>query len=231
MIFPKIEVDKLVRENDGLRIETRSSIIRDYNQVKDILVNPDDTVFISVYSNGDRDEWFLDWAYSVPGIYSVELKIIDVNDNEYIESSSVEVLAKENDLTFSEDSDIIPSEPDIKLYMPQGKSSYIYAHREARDRILAYLDEQRIWKEDGTRYTAQDLFDVEEFKHWSRFMVLKMIYESKISSIDDLFSVKTNTYSDLMFKARNRAALRLNPEQEVGKEKILDRISTLMVTR
>lgn len=231
MIFPKIEADLVVRENDSLRIDARHSTVRNYTDVKDILINPDDTDFISVYSDGDRDDWYLDWSYSVPGSYDVELKITDQSDAEFIENLTVSVIAESDDLTFSDDSDIRASEPDIKLYMPEGKTSYIYAHREARTRILAYLDENRIWKADNKRYEATDLFDKEEFRHWSRFLVLMMIFESKVTSVDDLFYMKRNDYRDLMFRARNRATLRLNPDQLEGEEKLLDRISTVMIKR
>ena len=92
----------------------------------------------------------------------------------------------------------------------------MYAHRKAQEIIIAYLDEQKIWKNDGTRISKQDIAAitdpdvVDQFKQWSTYQTLLIVFESIKVSGADIFETKKDYYKDLRNGARKRSALRLD---------------------
>lgn len=236
MIFPRINTDSLVQVNDGIRIDARKTVYRDILDIKDILISPEDDAtpapqYISVFSAGDFDEWYLDYVYETAGDKTARVKVILQDDSEKEISATISVITEAQDLLFSKDADIIQSEPDILRYLPEGKTSFTFMHREAQRRILAFLDENRIWKKENARYTKEDIVDMEEFVHWSRFLVLHLIYAAKIVSEGDVFTFKASEYEALMKSARGRSTLRLDTDGDDVVDTLLDRVSTIMVRR
>lgn len=236
MIFPRINADSLVQVNDGLRIDARKTIYRDASEITDVLISPEDDLtpepqYISVYSNGEFDDWYLDWVYETAGAKTARVKVIDADMNEKVIAMTINVVTEAADLLFSKDADILQSEPDILRYLPEGKTSFTFMHREAQRRILAFLDENRIWKVNSVRFEKADIVDMEEFVHWSRFLVLHLIYAAKIVSVDDFFSFKANEYEGLMKAARGRSTLRLDRNDSGEVDTLLDRVSTFQVRR
>ena len=226
LIFPKIQTDKTVQVNDGLRLDATKTVYRDISEITDVQIDPENG-FISVFESGNFDRWFLDWQYETEGEKVATVKVITETE-EHETEVTINVITKEEDNLFSTDQDIIGSEPDILRYLPSGKTSFNYKHRESQTRIIAFLDENRIWKEDNERYTKDDIVNIEEFRHWSRFLTLHLIYRSKIVSPDDFFALKASEYGDLSKRAAGRATLRL-PRN--GSEEMIDRVSTIQVRR
>jgi hypothetical protein len=242
MIFPKIRTDKVVQIDDMLRIDCRQSIISDFDLIEKIEIIPDDELDTKIEIEASKvDDLFLDWVYEYEGevtakilITLVETETIDeVEVNKAIEKEvTFEVLSVEDDNLFSSDSDIITNEPDLFRYLPEGRSSFLYAHREAQTRIMAFLDEQRIWKiADESRYTVADIKDIEEFKHWSRFYALHIIFNSLVVSVGDIFEQKANYYADMMTSARKRATLRLEQDNNGKPQRMVDRVVSIQVRR
>ena len=236
MIFPKIKTDQLVQVSDGLRIDARKTIFRNLSDITDVEISPEDDSqedpqYISVYESGDFDKWFLDYSYASTGTKKVKVRVTKEDESTVEAESSVVVISESDDKLFSTDSDIIQAEPDVLRYLPGGKTSFTFMHREAQRRILAYLDENRIWKTKGERYEKADIVDMEEFVHWSRFLVLHLIYSAKIVSQDDFFAFKSDQYKGLMESARGRAALRLDTNGDGEVDTVLDRASTFVVRR
>ena len=98
----------------------------------------------------------------------------------------------------------------------------MYAHRKAQDKIIAYLDEQRIWHDDGSRYTKQELALIavtdseilKQFNMWSTFETLLIIFESNQVSTNDVFQEKKSEYEAQRNSARSRSALRLDANKD-----------------
>jgi hypothetical protein len=67
-----------------------------------------------------------------------------------------------------------------------------------------------VWQRDGSRYTAADLIDIQDFKEWSKYLTLQIIFESLSNAVDDVFSRKAEKYSSMATKAKNRGVLRLD---------------------
>jgi hypothetical protein len=219
MLFPKLSFETVMQTEDKLRLDASLSFGTDDENITDVLIEPEiGAGFISVYNNGNTQKWFLDWAYETNGFKDVSVQIVADSGNKtktYI--AAINVLDEDEDALLSSDNDLMPYEPDILNYLPKGKNSYIYVHRKAQERILAYLDEQRIWKSDNSVYTKQDLIDLgadikDQFKQWSTFQSLLIIFESIQVSGGDIFQEKKLEYENLMRQARNRSSLRLDQD-------------------
>ncbi len=243
MIFPSLTIETLLQVEDKTRLDAQLSFISgdDTDSITDVLIQPEITEsFISVYDPDDNEKWYLDWAYQTDGFKDVTVRVTTVNnptgrDRLY----SINVLTEEEDALFSKDSDIYPLEPSIKDYLPKGKNSFLYAHRKAQEKIIAYLDEQRIWKIDGSRYTKQDIYNtslndkevLEQFNQWSTFETLLTIYEGSQVSNDDIFNDKMLGYQSLRNSARNRSALRLDANGDGELDQPAYDIRTLRMVR
>jgi hypothetical protein len=244
MIFPKIRTDRVAQVEDMIRIDCRQSVVSDFDLVNRFLIKVDDDATPIEIAASKVDDLFLDWIYEDDGDKEPEL-IIELVETEMSEdevpvevnktvskSALITILSVEDDNLFSDDNDILSNEPDLYRYLPEGRSSFLFAHREAQTRIMAFLDEQRIWKrEDDSRYTTADIKDIEEFKHWSRFYALHIIFNSLVVSVGDIFEQKAKYYADMMTSARKRATLRLEQDENGEPQRLVDRVTSIQVRR
>lgn len=214
MIFPNLKHENIVQLNDKTRFDANDSFVTIGETITNVEIEPDAGVgFISVYDGGDPDNidenWFLDWAYETDGDKTISVKVTtDMGDK--TSTYTINAITAENDKLFSVDADLYAYEPTLKRNLPQGKNSFLYAHRKSQEKIIAYLDEQRIWKQDKTKFTKDDLIDLDEFKQWSIFQTLLIIFESSQLVRDDIFQEKREGYEMDMKSARKRGGLRLD---------------------
>ena len=238
MIFPKLTFETVLQVDEKTRLDASLSFATDSDVIADVLIKPhSDADFISVYNNNNKDRWFIDWAYEDDELVSPEVRLVTEDQTKTkIYTSGITVLSQEQDALLSDDNDLLPFETDILKYLPKGKNSFIYAHRKSQERILAYLDEQRIWRNDGSRYTKQDIVDLpsefkDQFKQWSCFQTLTIIFESLQRSNNDIFQEKKMEYEKLMISARNRASLRLDQNGDGNLDPIPYNIRTTRLVR
>ena len=236
MIFPSLSYETVLQVEDKTRLNASLSFSNS-DSITDVLIEPEAGAgFISVF-NSDNTKWFLDWAYETDGIKTITVRVETDAPSSRDRTYDINILTKEDDSLFSGDSDLIPYEPDILNYLPKGKNSYLYAHRKAQDIIIAYLDEQRIWKEDASRITKQDIASIsdnevrEQFNQWSTFQTLLIIFESFQVSNDDIFEEKRAYYTTLRDGARNRSALRLDLNGDSELDQLPYDIRTLRMIR
>jgi hypothetical protein len=217
MIFPNLRFENIVQVDDKFRLDASDSFVTADETVQDVLIEAEfGAGFISIY-NVDPRRWNLDYAYEVDGTKEITLRIVTDN-NTKDKNYSIECLSEINDALLSDDNDLYPYEPLLSNYLPVGKNSFKYAHRAAQTKILSYLDENRIWRNDGSIYTKQDLVDVQgsefkdQFKLWSAFEALLIILESSQVSDSDIFQEKKEEYALMRNRHRNRAALSLDQD-------------------
>lgn len=219
-LFPSMTFETVLQVDEKTRLDASRSFVTDDETITDVLIQPSaGDAFISVFNSGDNEKWFLDWAYDVDEFKDVAIQIVaDSGSKTKTYMAGINVLTEEIDALLSTDNDILPFEPKIHRYLPKGKNSFIYAHRKAQERVISYLDEQRIWKDDKSRYTKLDLSTIsdpefkEQFKQWSSFETLLIIFESFQVSSGDLFQEKKSEYTSLRNGARTRSALRLDQD-------------------
>ena len=238
MIFPKLTLETVLQTEDKTRLNASMSFISNsVDTVTDVLIKPEASEsFITVF-NSDSDKWYLDWAYVTGGAKTVTVKVITDAPSEREVTYDTHVYTKSEDSLFSGDSDLIGYEPDILNYLPKGKNSYLYAHRKAQDIIIAYLDEQRIWNEDGSRITKEEIAAItddeirDQFKQWSTYETLLIIFNSIQVSNDDIFEEKKKYYATLRKGSRNRSALRLDRDKDTVLDTTAYDIRTIRMLR
>ena len=229
MLFPSLTIETTLQVKDKTRLDATGSFSPD-EEIIDVLIKPEATgTFISVF-NEDSDKWYIEWAYLTAEIKTVEVKIVSAGGDR-TRAYAINVITEEDDRLFSNDALLFPYEPQLKDYLPVGKSTFIYAHRAAQDKILAYLDEQRIWKNSGERLTKEDIVDKLEFQRYSVFQTLLIIFESTQVSVSDIFQEKRLEYEVEMKSARSRAALRLDLNDDGENDVIIDLFTTRMIRR
>jgi len=211
MIFIKILTEKVVQENDKTRIDVSSTFAS--GVTSGILSYEIEPYTGHGYIDVTSDK-YLDWAYSASGdqIISVKITEVDLTEHDLTSTLTIKTIAEDN--LFSEDTDISPYEPNLHNWVQEGRNSFLDKHRTAQIDILNDLDAARIWKNDGTRYEASDIVDIQEFKEWSKFLTLKIIFEGISNDIGDVFSVKATKYDTLAVNAKKRATLRLDPNAD-----------------
>ena len=110
-------------------------------------------------------------------------------------------------------------------------------HRKSQEIILAYLDEQRIWKNDNSPFTKQDLISVtdpimkEQFNQWSIYQTMLLIMENQQMSIGDLYQEKKDEYTAMRDSARSRSSLKLNFNTNKPEELLVENIKTAIMVR
>jgi hypothetical protein len=206
MIFGTLETEQMLQTNDKTRLDaTKSYISPDESSITKVEIQPElGAAFIDVTS-----KQYLDWSYQTSGTKQVTLRIT-TNSQPKDFTKDIMVVTPAQDNLFSSDSDLIQYEDDILSYVRDGRNSFLDKHRASQIMILDDLDSAQIWKRDGSRFKAADIVDIQDFKQWSTFQTLKVIFESLSNAVDDIFSRKAEKYSGLAIEAKRRASLRLD---------------------
>ncbi len=210
MIFPVLELEQVVQVDDRTRLDgLKAYTTPDEAAITLVEIEPDAGAgYIDVTSNR-----YLDWQYSTDGDKTVTLRITTDGAPQSI-SRTLSVLSVVDDRLFSSDAELLPYEPQILQWTREGRNSFLDVHRAAQDRILGWLDEHRIWDNQGNRLTKEDITDIQEVNDWSKFMTLRLIFEGLSNAIDDIFHEKAIRYGEMEVQARNRAALRLDRDND-----------------
>ena len=101
-------------------------------------------------------------------------------------------------------------ESDILKYVPEGRSSFKYVHREAQNEILDWLFTNGYMKADTTPYTIDDIINVSEFKFWSKYSTLRLLYEDFSKAPDDVFMQKAKRYENMAHTWRHKSVLHID---------------------
>jgi len=231
VIFIKIIREPVVQVGDKTRLDLSGTFIISTTSatITSVEIDPDNTG--TFYDTGAKR--IIDWAYSVNGTNNGTVRVTDSAANVETQAFTTEILNESEDNLFSSDSDITAYEPDILKWVQDGRNSYLNMHRNAQTDILAELDASRIWKRDGERYTKDDIVDVIEFQEWSKFLVLRTIFEGLSNDVNDIFNTKMINYRSLEVQAKKRATFRLdsNGDGEITPSESVDNLSGYMYRR
>lgn len=211
MIFINCITEEIVQVNDKTRIDISNSFVSG-DAITDIEIQPEvGADFISVF-NIDQTRWYLDWAYSTSGEKTITVRATD-DTATVSQTFTLNIISIEDDNLYSSDAQVFAIESELKRYIPEGKSSYNYLHREAQSRILNYLDRKRIWNSDGSSLTKDQVNINGEVQKWSLYETLFMIYTDLFISVGDKFSEKVNQYKALRNIERDRGSLRIDKDK------------------
>ena len=209
-IFPNLRSEGTVQVNDRTRLDATGSF-GDKSEAAITLVEiePEASAgYIDVTGTSSKD-WYLDYEYATDGAKTVSVRVT-TDGAPTTQSFTLTVKSVADDKLFSEDSDLLPHEPDIMKWVPKGRNSYLNIHRRAQERIMAFLDEKGYTDTDGNRLVLADIVDIQEVTEWSKFLTLRLIFEGISNAVDDIFMDKAKKYKSMEVEARNRAILRVD---------------------
>lgn len=208
MIFPSIRMDSVVQVDDLFRVDLGNSSTSDGSDLTKIelaigLADP-----VSIYEpEAEKHNKFIDWQFDSEGEKELTFLFTHGLDTRSVTKKILVKTAAEEKL-FSNDEMLIGLEPDIYDLLPAGRSSFIYVHRMAQEKIMREL------VEDGHEVNLSMLIDVKEVSFWSRYMVLAYIFESNITSENDIHTLKRDKYSSFMDTAKSRSLLSLDKDED-----------------
>lgn len=204
--------DAVLQTNEKTRLSAQNSYVtKDEDALTSVTINPEVSVAsaIDVFDGSDPLQWFLDYQWSSSGTKTVEV-VVDNGTGPSSITGSIEVLTPEQDKLFSTDQDLVAEESDILSWLPEWKTSFNYLHRRAQERMFAWLDEKGYTDVFAEKFTKEDVVDTEELNEWSKYMVLRMLFNGLSNQPDDIFSQKASYYNSKEIIARRRYVLRLD---------------------
>lgn len=215
-LIPNIIIEPIVQMNDMTRIDVSNSIVSasattglEYTYkieiFKDMVLEhsytfPTDTIL---------KDAVLDVMYTTDGVRTVTFTMSD-NDtvpNTQAISKTQTVVTSVVDYLYSEDYELIQYEQDILKYIRDGRNTFIDFHRAAQTEILNYLDREGVRDVNGDKIIKTSFVDITEVKEWSKFIVLRMIFESLSNVKEDIFFIKAAKYKAMENEAKNRVIL------------------------
>lgn len=211
-IFPIIECDSVVQENDKFRIDaSKSYISKGENPITLVEIEPDTGLgFIAVQGLPVANKnFFLDWQYDSAGDKTVSVRIT-TDGAPVTVTKTVVCVTEAEDKLFSNDQDLEEIENKILKYVPDGRSSFKYMHRRAQKEMIAYLNKCGWKKYDQTDITKDDFIDVEQVRYWSTYLTLRLIFKDISNQPNDVFEQKSKMYENQEHRWREIAALRLD---------------------
>lgn len=212
MIFPIIECDDLVQLNDKFRIDcTKSYISKGEPAVTLVEIEPHTgDGFIAVTGSPVLSKnWYLDWQYASAGTKTATVRIT-TSGAPVTFTKTIEAITSVTDKLFSSDQDLVSKEHNILKYVPEGRSSFKYIHREAQKQILEWLYTNGYRKYDGSRITVDEVIETENIKYWSMNLALRLIFQDISNQPDDVFDKKSKLYQNDEHKWRENIALKFD---------------------
>jgi len=224
-LYPVLKTEGIVQVDDQTRLSALSSYSNGGDSITQIEIDAGDgNGFLDVTS--DR---YLDVQYDSDGDKTVQVRL----NASSTESQTLSVLTVAADLLFSTDRDLEVHEPEILRYVREGRNSYLDVHRRVQTLILDWLDYNRYWKRDNVRFEKADLIDIQDFKQWSTYYVLQIIFEGLSDKNDDKWMEKSAVYKQLAESARGRGTYRLDKDGsgEIDPDELKDNWSKPLIRR
>jgi len=209
-IFGNLQLEETVQVDDKTRLNALTTFITpDEAAITLMEIEP-------LAANGFIDvttDQLLDWSYSTDETVTVTLRI--TTDGAPVTfTKTIVIISVVDDKLFSSDAQLLPYEPNILEWVKDGRNSFLDVHRAAQDRIIKWLDENKVWDVNDDPLTKEDIIDISEFNDWSKFMTLKYIFEGISNATDDIFHEKAVRYRELEYHARDRAVIRVDTDND-----------------
>lgn len=211
-IFPIIETDDVQQVDDKFRISaTKSYADKGEADITLVEIDPGDGTFRDVTSTGTRrhENWWLDFQHGVAGDVTVQVRVT-TDGAPVVATKTVTIKTAAEERLFANDQDLVAIESDIQKYVPEGRNSFIYVHREAQSELLEWLYTNGYTKADFSRFDADDIINLSEVNFWAKYMALRMIYEDMSRQTGDFFQNKAQEYENDEHKWRQKSVFKID---------------------
>lgn len=228
-IFPNLICEAVIQVDDKTRLDARKSFVTSNEAAITKIEIETHTAdgFIDVTSDG-----YLDYCYQTNGVKVVTVKV--TNSNGFSTSSkSIQVNSELEDSLLSNDFDLLIYESGILQYVREGRNTFLDYHRRSKQMILEYLYAVNIVNSDGSKIIASQLTDLSEFKSWSVYNTLFLIYLGLKNTKDDIYHQKSKQYYSELIKIRNKAILKIdfNKDGSTSDFESVEKLTTIFYRR
>lgn len=209
-IFPFIETDSIIQVNDKFRIDSKKTFIsKDEADITLVEVEPEaGSGFIDITGTSYKD-WYFDWEYASNGEKVISVRVT-TDGVPTTKTLTVLVLSEAEDNLFSTDQELKSHESDILKYVPEGKNTFKYMHREAQKQMLEDLYRMGITDINNIKLTKEAIIDIEEVKEWSRFLTLQLIFADLQTTPNDYHQTKSEDFKKWALESRHKSILKLD---------------------
>lgn len=217
MIFPMLEFEPILQVEDMTRLDASKTFATpDEAAITLIEIQPSSSDdFYDVTTNK-----YLDWLYLLDGDQIVTVRVT-TNAAPVTKSFTIKTILEVDDKLFSTDLMLQEKEPEIMNYLRDGRSSYKDKHRAAQKLIMSYLNDIKGFTDsNGDRLTVAAVVDIEEVKEWSRYMVLRMIFQGLSNAVDDVFDKKSKTYEKYESLYQNKPIYQFDIDGDLVKDQV-----------
>lgn len=125
-------------------------------------------------------------------------------------TQTLKIRSERADRLFSSDDMLRKHEPDILKYIVAGRDSFKDQHRLAQTQIFDWMDKEGFVDIYSQKFTKHNAVIPDEFRQWSKFLTLRLIYDGVSNKDDDIFFKKARQYEAKEKFYRDRAVLRLD---------------------
>lgn len=205
MIFPKADLEQLVQIYDKYRIDASGSFNTSDEAITELNIYPDygnQPTLVYDKSAESEDCWHIDWAYKTAGDYTVRVEIKTASYTESVDYT-VTAISEADDMLFSSDAKIYTFESELRRFLPSGKNSWKYIHRQAQTEILDYMYRNGILNPDNTKIEKDQLIG-DSLEEWAVMEAILLIFQDLKTSNSEAFNEKIADYSQKRAAARKR---------------------------
>jgi len=211
-VFALLDFEPIIQAGDLLRLDALKSTVTPDETISKVEIDPlGRNEFIDITTDK-----FLDFVYesTVDKTVTPVLKVTGSTSGAVEKRFSIRVLTEATDALFSNDEQLRTIEPEIRRYLPKGKSTFKNIHRRAQQLVLDDLDRRGLTSEDGSALVKEDFISNQDVSEWSAFKALTIIYGGISNEVDDIFDKKANKYSGMAAGKGNRVAIRLDKNRD-----------------
>jgi hypothetical protein len=211
-IFGILDLEPTVQVDDKTRLSAIQSFIsKDESGVTLVEVEPEAASGFIDVTGTSSDDWYLDWSYSGTSSRTETVSLRITTDGAPVTfTKDLQILTAIDDNLFSGDAGILDHETELKSLLPEGKSSFLYVHRKAKQLILDWFNEMGYIDFSAEKLTDAAFVEKEEVRKMSELWTLSLIYKDLSNSVGDKFDQKSIMYSSKLQDSRRRLKYRLD---------------------
>lgn len=212
MIFPKLIQELTVQVDDMTRFDMgKTFVTSDEGNILSVEITFDQITYHDVFVDLMPEKWFLDYAFNVDAVTPVFVRVkTDTTPGGLEKEFSITVVTDVDDALFSNDSQLFDLETELKDFIPHGRTSFNYAHRQAQRNIIRDLDGQGIRTVYGVAFTKDKLVGNPYISEFSVYETLMLIFEDLKVRDNDVFTEKKKAYMSSYTQAAKNARLNLD---------------------
>lgn len=214
MVFPILFSDSRVQIGELIRFDASDT----KGDIKTAKITIEGTEVTFTADDIQKGKLFVDWIFNTAGAKTVRVDFTDTSDAASYKEITVTALTPAEDKLFNTDEDLIAYESKVRSYIPAGRSTWNFVHREVKKVIFEELTAKFQMRIDDAK-----ILSTLQFREWAKNKALEMIFRGINNTESDVFATKAEFYgkeaANYRTLAFNSLEIDFNEDGEINKEK------------